>query len=137
MFNSVINAMCLSEIHMNGGMYTWTNNQVHPTLEKLDRILMSSDWEDLSPQVNVRKIVRDISDHNALLLSSDNSVVRVPQQREFRFEISWLKSEEFLPLVEKIWSQYVNATYPIDVLNIKLKRFKKFFKSWGSNKFGH
>ena len=39
--------------------------------------------------------------------------------------------------MEKIWSQYVNATDPIDVLNIKLKRFKKFFKGWGSNKFGH
>ena len=32
MFNSVINTMCLNEIHMSGGMYTWTNNQAHPTL---------------------------------------------------------------------------------------------------------
>jgi hypothetical protein len=26
---------------------------------------------------------------------------------------------------------------PIDILNIKLKRFKKHFKGWGYNLFGH
>jgi hypothetical protein len=31
----------------------------------------------------------------------------------------------------------VNSSDPIDVLNIKLKRFKMFFKGWGSNLFGH
>ena len=30
----------------------------------------------------------------------------------------------------------VNSKIPIDVLNIKLKRFKKFFKGWGVNLFG-
>ena len=89
---------------------------------------MSNDWEDLFPQVNVKKIVGDVSDHNALLLSSDNHVVRIPQTREFRFVLSWLKTEEFLPLVEKIWNQYVKATDPIGILNIKLKHFKKFLK---------
>jgi hypothetical protein len=29
------------------------------------------------------------------------------------------------------------STDPIDVLNIKLKRVKKYFKGWGSNLFGH
>ena len=28
------------------------------------------------------------------------------------------------------------SSVPIDVLNIKMKRFKKFFKGWGSNLFG-
>mgnify|MGYP005842895921 CR=1 FL=1 len=60
-------------------------NRAHPTLEKLDRILMRNYWEDMFPQVNVRKLVRYASDHNALLLSSDNLIVRSPQVREFRF----------------------------------------------------
>lgn len=63
-FNSVINTMCLREIHIEGGMYTWSNNQSHPTLEKLDRVLMSCDWEDMFLLVTVRKLVRDVSDHN-------------------------------------------------------------------------
>ena len=42
----------------------------------------------------------------------------------------------FLPTVSRIWASKVHASNPIDILNIKLKRFKKFFKGWGSNKFG-
>ena len=37
----------------------------------------------------------------------------------------------------EIWSRPVYTNDPIDILNIKLKRFKKFFKGWGSNIFGH
>jgi hypothetical protein len=31
----------------------------------------------------------------------------------------------------------VRSLDPIDDLNIKLKRFKKYFKGWGSNLFGN
>ena len=48
-----------------------------------------------------------------------------------------MANEEFLPLVKQIWQKPVKSSDPIDVLNIKLKRFKKFFKGWGSDKFGH
>lgn len=87
-FNAIINSLSLREIHMGGGKYTWTNNQKHPTLEKLDRVLMSFDWENLFPLVTVRKLVRDVSDHNPLLLSSDIRKNDVPHHREFRFELS-------------------------------------------------
>jgi hypothetical protein len=90
-FNSIIQNLNLREIHMGGGKYTWTNKQKHPTLEKLDRILMSPEWEDMFPLVAVRKLVRDVSDHNPLLLSSDPLKKTPPHQREFRFELSWLR----------------------------------------------
>lgn len=32
--------------------------------------------------------------------------------------------------------QPVHSGNPIDIMNIKLKRFKKYFKGWGSNNFG-
>lgn len=41
LFNSIIHSYNLREIHMSGGMYTWSNKQQNPTLEKLGRILMS------------------------------------------------------------------------------------------------
>jgi len=34
---------------MTGGLYTWSNNQENPILEKLDRILASKKWEDIFP----------------------------------------------------------------------------------------
>lgn len=46
-FNSIIHTSGLREPFIRGGKYTWTNSQKHPTLKKLDRILMPSDWADL------------------------------------------------------------------------------------------
>lgn len=94
-FNNVINSLGLREIDMGGGKYTWTNKQRHPTLEKLDRVLMSFSWEDMYPLVSVRKLVREVSDHNPLLLSTGMEERSAPGQREFRFELSWPKNEEF------------------------------------------
>jgi hypothetical protein len=36
MFNRVINAYDLRELHMSSGFFTWSNNQLDPTIEKLD-----------------------------------------------------------------------------------------------------
>jgi endonuclease/exonuclease/phosphatase family metal-dependent hydrolase len=38
-----------------------------PTYEKLDRILMSTEWEQNFPLANVIAMSRDISDHTPLL----------------------------------------------------------------------
>jgi hypothetical protein len=56
----------------------------------------------------------------------------IPRKKGFKFDLSWVKNKEFLPKVVEIWEKPVNSSDPIDVLNIKLKRFKMFFKGWGS-----
>ena len=43
LFNSLIHFYELSELNMNGGMFTWSNNQDPPTLVKLDRILVTKE----------------------------------------------------------------------------------------------
>jgi hypothetical protein len=48
------------------------NNQTPPTLEKLDRFLMSKGWDDIFPRVMVRKLPRELSDHNPLILTTEN-----------------------------------------------------------------
>uniref|UniRef100_A0ACD5YW83 Uncharacterized protein n=1 Tax=Avena sativa TaxID=4498 RepID=A0ACD5YW83_AVESA len=136
-FNSVIHVLGVREIHMHGGAYTWSNKQKTPLLEKLDRVLMSADWEDIFPLMQVKKLVSDLSDHCPLLLMTGDCNNVTPKNREFRFDVAWLKSEDFLDKVGEIWKKPVNSVDPIDILNIKLKRFKKHFKMWGSNLFGH
>ena len=113
---------------MSGGCYTWSYKQEHPTLEKLDRVLMSSDWEDLYPLVSVKILVKEISDHNPLLLDGGVASPRTPGSRCFKFDNAWLNNPEFLPLVAAIWAQPVYTSDPIDVLNIKLKRIKNSSK---------
>lgn len=107
-FNAIINTMCLREIYVEGGLFTWSNNQAHPSLQKMDRILMNSEWEDIFPLVTARKLVRDISDNNPLLLFTNSACPHTPKPREFRFEMSWMANEEFLPLVKKSGRDMLN-----------------------------
>jgi len=72
LFNAVIDSLDLREVHMTGIRFTWANSLPEPTYEKLDRVLMSTDWEDKYPLVTVRALERieDLSDHAPLLLST-------------------------------------------------------------------
>jgi hypothetical protein len=45
LFNSVIDDLNLREHEMSGRRYTWANSMPNPTYDKLDRILMSTEWE--------------------------------------------------------------------------------------------
>jgi hypothetical protein len=81
------------------------NNQTPPTLEKLDRFLMSKGWDDIFPSVMVRKLPRELSDHNPLILTTEN---KTPLKKlEFRFELSWLKHPEFHKKMSELWEKAV------------------------------
>jgi endonuclease/exonuclease/phosphatase family metal-dependent hydrolase len=75
-FNSLIHFYELREIYMPGGLYAWSNNQDNPTLEKLDRILVSKDWEDIFPKVLVKKLPRK---YLTTILSSFTMLFKSPQ----------------------------------------------------------
>jgi hypothetical protein len=129
LFNTLIDFYELRELEMSGGIYTWSNNQEIPILEKLDRILVSKEWEDLFPQAWARKLPREVSDHSPLILSS--STPTHTKKIEFRFELSWLSNPDFIPAVKKIWDKPYRAVFAIDKIQQKLKLLKQYFKGWG------
>lgn len=135
MFNYIINSHELRDIHITGGLFTWSNNQSEPTLEKLDRILMNEEWENIFPLTNIRKIPRYLSDHNPLILSSDQDQ---PQKfKTFCFETAWLKHHDFMPKIKEIWEKPIQSKSAIDTWTIKIKRVKKFLTGWGQSLRGH
>ena len=119
---------------MTGGKFTWSNNHSDPTLERLDRVLVNKDWESIFPTVFVYKLPREVSDHNPLILSTQTSPP--PKKIPFRFELTWLKDQNFTPVVKSIWDKPCHAHTALDRIQIKLKRFKQFFKGWGFNRQG-
>jgi len=130
-FNNLIHFYELQELVMSGGLYRWSNNQDNPTLEKLDRILISKEWEDIFPNIIVKKLPREVSDDNPLIVSS---VTCQPKMHiQFRFELSWLSNPEFLSAVDKIWVRPCRAKTVLDKIQQKLKLFKQYFKGWGFN----
>jgi hypothetical protein len=112
-------------------MFTWSNNQENPTLEKLDRILINHDWENIFPLSSARKIPRVMSDHNPIILDTKESVE--VRSREFRFEKSWLLQPDFQLRVDKAWKVPVRGSDSISVVQEKLRNVKNSLKGWGAN----
>jgi len=73
LFNAVIQAFDLKEIDMSGHLYTWAGPGDDPTYEKLDRVLLSTEWEDKFPLATVQTRDRNISDHTTLILNTGSS----------------------------------------------------------------
>jgi hypothetical protein len=131
LFNSLINIYELRELSMSGGGYTWSNNQDPPTLERLDRILVNGSWEVIFPQAMVKKLPREVSDHNPLILSCGQC--QQLNYIQFKFELSWMDNPEFFQCVRKIWGKPCFAKSSLDRIQQKLKMIKKYFKGWGFN----
>ena len=53
MFNMIIESLNLREIELSGKQFTWANSLPTPTYEKLDRVLVSVEWEQKYPLVSV------------------------------------------------------------------------------------
>lgn len=82
----MINTLDLREIDLSSRQYTWTNSLDNPTFEKLDRVLMSTDWEYKFPLVTVNALERSLSDHTHLLLNTRTTSYR-GNQPLFKFEL--------------------------------------------------
>ena len=68
LFNVVIDSFDLHEIELTGRQFTWANSLADRTYEKLDRALMTSEWEFKYLMVTVHALDRGVSDHAPLLL---------------------------------------------------------------------
>lgn len=67
-FRRFLNTFELKELHLQGRLYTWSNEQQHPMLELLDRVFVSVDWQTQFPNSLLRSLSTDCSDHAPLLL---------------------------------------------------------------------
>jgi endonuclease/exonuclease/phosphatase family metal-dependent hydrolase len=101
LFNAIINNLDLREFELSGRQFTWANNLSIPTYEKLDRILVSTEWEFNFSRVMVQSLPRVVSDHTPLLL--DIGSPSEPNKRSFKFELSWLFKDGFHEKVAEVW----------------------------------
>jgi endonuclease/exonuclease/phosphatase family metal-dependent hydrolase len=87
LFNAVIDSFDLREIELSGRQFTWANSLPDLTYEKLDRVLMSIEWELKYPLVTVRALDRGISDHTPLILETGDPAFS-GQPKQFKMELS-------------------------------------------------
>jgi hypothetical protein len=87
---------------MSRRKYTWANSREVPTCERLDRVLVSTEWEERFPLSTIIALTREISDHTPLLLNTGEGS-KVSKQPMFKFELGWLLRDDFFDLVAEVW----------------------------------
>ena len=136
LFNAVIDSLNLMEVAMVGRQFTWANSRSVPTYEKLDRILMDSEWEAQYPLVSVRTLERieSLSDHAPLLLTTGKH--RDPGKNQFKFELGWLNRDGFRDMLKEVWDRPVAGRTPIQRWNNKIRATRKHLRGWALHMAG-
>ena len=83
----------LFDLPLVGRNFTWSNSGKVVANSRLDRFLLSADWEEKFPSVCQRRLPRLMFDHFPILLEGGNLH---EGKKPFRFENMWLKDEGFL-----------------------------------------
>ena len=94
-FSEVLDELALRDLPLQGGPYTWSGGLNGQSRSRLDRFLISEEWENHFSGVSQCTLPRPVSDHFPILLDG-GGVRRGPIP--FRFENMWLKEEGFKEL---------------------------------------
>jgi hypothetical protein len=122
-------------MEMSGRKFTWANSRRVPTYERLDRVLVNTDWEQKFPLVTVEALNREISDHTPLLLNLGGKT-KSKKQPPFKFELGWLLKDSFFEVVSEVWKKENRGTTPMQRWQNKMRRLRQFLREWGENMNG-
>ena len=132
-FSDVLNDLGLRDLPLQGGHYTWQGGINGSSMSRLDRFLISPEWESQCNRVIQRRLPRPVSDHFPIMLDSEG-VKTGPSP--FRFELMWLKYAGFKEILKEWWQSLQFYGTSSFILSAKLKALKGLLKTWNREVFG-
>jgi hypothetical protein len=132
-FLDFIAELGLIDLPLLEGRFTWSNNQDPPSKSRLDRFLLSTDWEDQFSHLVQKALPCFVLDH--CLISLDCGTY-IRGKSYFKFENMWLHHEAFTGIVRQWWGSYDFQGTLSFVLASKLKVLKEDIKKWNKESFG-
>ncbi|RVW38638.1 LINE-1 reverse transcriptase-like [Vitis vinifera] len=133
-FSEVIGELGLRDSPLTGGPFTWIGGLNSQAASRLDRFLISDQWEDHFSAITQSALPRMVSDHSPIVLEAGGfSSGKIP----FRFENMWLKIDGFKDLVRSWWNGYSVEGYSSHCMAEKLKALKKDLKIWNKEVVGN
>ena len=132
-FSDILNDLGLRDLPLQGGPYTWRGGLNGSSKSRLDRFVVSANWESQCCKVIQSYLTRPASDHCPILLDS-NGVRTGPSP--FRFALMWLKSPGFKETLKGWWqNMQFHGSYSF-ILSAKLKALKGVLRNWNREVFG-
>ena len=132
-FSEVLNELGLRDLPLQGGPFTWRGGLNNQRMSRLDRFLVTADWENQFCNVTQCTLPRPVSDHCPVMLDCDG-IRSGPSP--FRFENMWLKYAGFKDTLRDWWqSLHFSGSYSF-ILASKLKALKGILKDWNFEVFG-
>jgi hypothetical protein len=99
-FRQFINDASLQEIHLNRWLFTWSNERAHPTLERINRVFISNEWDAIFPDHVRHSQSSQCPNHASLLLRMEDDIwVR----KCFHFCFFWPRFPGFKDVVTWAW----------------------------------
>lgn len=129
-FRCTVDDLELREFRFIGRRFTWASERANNTLTRIDRIMMTKEWETLFPSYQLNPASTSVSDHCPMLLKR----MDIKSFKGFRFETCWLKMEGFREIVANAWNKPVAATDAIRRMHTKLSRTAKALKKWNKER---
>ncbi|XP_073367722.1 uncharacterized protein [Aegilops tauschii subsp. strangulata] len=133
-FRAFVDDLELKELYMHGRRFTWSNERDNPTLTKIDRVLVSVDWDLANPDCFLQALGTNVSDHPPLHLCTQ--AMCTPKQR-FRFEVFWTKLDGFEAAVREAWVCDEAIVDPFKRLDALFRNAAMSLQSWGQRKTGN
>lgn len=125
---NVVTNLGLIDLGSIGGKFSWQNRRlglVHARA-RFDRALCDVKWQSLFPHLVVFLLPATISDHNPLLLDT-NQQDKTP--RPFKFKTAWTCDHRSTLVIQKTWQSYSHSL-PGRQLIGRLNTTKKALLLW-------
>jgi hypothetical protein len=122
-FRDFVNEQELRELYLHGRLYTWSNERRVPTMTRIDKALVTIDWELAFPNALLQALSSSVSDHTPLHLSMD--ACYRPKKR-FKFETFWLRLEGFEEAVTEGWRCHNSIVDPFIRLDTCFRNLATF-----------
>jgi hypothetical protein len=132
-FRNFLQDVELPELHLHGCLYTWSNEQTHPMLTRIDRAFACLAWCDMFPHHRLRASASSCSDHTPLILHTD---ISTPANSRFMFESIWPKFLGYLDAIKEGWQCDLQHIDAFRMLDHKFRSTAKSLKWWSQKNVG-
>ena len=131
-FTEVVEDLGLRDYPLQGGPFTWRGGLNNQSQSRLDRFLVTDEWDKMFNGAMQGILARPVSDHCPILLEG-GSLKRGPSP--FRFENMWLEEKGFMDQMKRWWGSLTFTGSFSFVLDAKLRALKVLLKTWNKEVF--